>query len=336
MKLNAVMIIPTGLGCAIGGHAGDATPAAKLLASVCNTLILHPNVVNASDINEMPTNSMYVEGSTIDRMLQGTIRLQPPRRANHVLVAVNEANPIIINGVNAACRTIGMTAEILELRTPLDMVAEFEEDGAAGGTVTGVPELLEEVRQIQHDALAVVTPVDVPPLVGQSYFERGGINPWGGIEARTSSLIARAHDKPTAHAPYVGKDDSLANFNEIVGSRMSAEMVSRAYLFCIMKGLHQAPAIGTTGFGVDDVDILVSPEGCWGKPHDACVAKEISILMVQENVCAVYKSTQGKVEWCANYLEAAGILAAMGVGIDRQMIGKGEFVLRVRKMSRAS
>lgn len=30
---NAVMLIPTGVDCAIGGHAGDATPAARLLSS---------------------------------------------------------------------------------------------------------------------------------------------------------------------------------------------------------------------------------------------------------------------------------------------------------------
>ena len=53
-KFNAVMIVPTGIGAELGGHAGDATPTARLLAGVCDKLITHPNVVNASDINEMP------------------------------------------------------------------------------------------------------------------------------------------------------------------------------------------------------------------------------------------------------------------------------------------
>ncbi|MEK0326305.1 MAG: DUF3326 domain-containing protein, partial [Nitrosopumilus sp.] len=77
--MNVVMIIPTGIGCAIGGHAGDATPAAKLLAQTCEKLFLHPNVVNASDINEMPLNSLYVEGSILDRFLEGMIELQEVR-----------------------------------------------------------------------------------------------------------------------------------------------------------------------------------------------------------------------------------------------------------------
>ena len=75
--MNIVMIIPTGIGCKIGGHAGDATPAAKLLASVCDNLIIHPNVVNASDINEMPPNSWYTEGSILDEFLDGHVVMSP-------------------------------------------------------------------------------------------------------------------------------------------------------------------------------------------------------------------------------------------------------------------
>jgi hypothetical protein len=32
--MNTVFIVPTGIGCSIGGHAGDATPAFKLIASL--------------------------------------------------------------------------------------------------------------------------------------------------------------------------------------------------------------------------------------------------------------------------------------------------------------
>ncbi|MCZ6820872.1 MAG: DUF3326 domain-containing protein, partial [Calditrichaeota bacterium] len=40
-----------------------------LLASCCDQLITHPNVVNASDINELPANAHYVEGSVLCRLL---------------------------------------------------------------------------------------------------------------------------------------------------------------------------------------------------------------------------------------------------------------------------
>ena len=43
---TAVMIVPTGIGATIGGYAGDALPAARLLSCVVDRLITHPNVLN--------------------------------------------------------------------------------------------------------------------------------------------------------------------------------------------------------------------------------------------------------------------------------------------------
>ena len=42
-KTVVVNIIPTGIGCSIGGYAGDATPTANLLASTVDYLITNPN-----------------------------------------------------------------------------------------------------------------------------------------------------------------------------------------------------------------------------------------------------------------------------------------------------
>ena len=47
-----IFIIPTGIGCEIGGFAGDALPAAKLLASASGCLITHPNVMNGGSLSE--------------------------------------------------------------------------------------------------------------------------------------------------------------------------------------------------------------------------------------------------------------------------------------------
>ena len=68
-----VFIVPTGIGAEIGGHAGDANPAVKLIAKCCDKLITHPNAVNASDINEMPENDVYVECSSVDGFLEERI-----------------------------------------------------------------------------------------------------------------------------------------------------------------------------------------------------------------------------------------------------------------------
>ena len=86
---NAVMLVPTGISAEIGGHAGDATPFARLLGTACDRLIIHPNVVNASDLNEMPENALYVEGSVISRLMMGTVGLSPVR-ANRVLVVIDK------------------------------------------------------------------------------------------------------------------------------------------------------------------------------------------------------------------------------------------------------
>ena len=324
--MNVVMIVPTGIGCSIGGHAGDATPAAKVLARVCNTLILHPNVVNASDINEAPPNSLYVEGSMLDRMLEGEIRLRRPKLGNHVLVVCNELQPEIVNGVNAARYTLGLRAALKVLPTPLQMTAQFSPDGAATGSVAGVSELVEFAADQTYDALAIVTPVGVPDVVAMHYSKNGGVNPWGGVEAFASKMIARGINKPVAHAPYIAPSDPLSKLNIVVDARMAAEYVSLAYLFCIMKGLQWAPrpTKGPDGIGADDVDAMVSPVECWGPPHRACAQRGISIIFVRSNVPVVKATPQRhlmrRYVEVANYAEAAGVLAAMSSNVSVNLL----------------
>jgi len=127
--LNTVFIVPTGIGCSIGGHAGDATPAFKLIASVSDIAITHPNVVNASDINEMPSNALYVEGSILDRFLEGRFGLKRVR-SNRILLVSNENHPDTINMMNAAKVTLGADIRHLVLDKPLEMVATKKEDGS--------------------------------------------------------------------------------------------------------------------------------------------------------------------------------------------------------------
>ena len=310
-----VMIIPTGLGCEIGGHAGDATPAAKLLASVCDKLILHPNVVNASDINEMPGNSLYVEGSTLDRFLGGEIGLKEVR-ANKILLAVNDPlSTDTQNAVNAARVTIGADISIVELETPLEMKSHFNRDGTASGDVEGWEKLVDQVRQYEFDALAMQTPIQVETNVALDYLRNGGVNPWGGVEAKASKLISSALDKPVAHAP-LALNKEIESFSEVVDPREAAESVSICYLHCVLKGLHKAPRLTAdkSGLSVGDVDFMISPMGCWGKPHVLCQQHKILIIMVRENTCIINKIVDSDF-FVHNYLEAAGLIAAWQAGV---------------------
>ena len=90
------MLVPTGIGAVVGGHAGDAAPAARLLAACADLLITHPNVVNAADINEMTENTLYVEGSVITRLMMGTAGLAP-RRSNRILTIIDDHEAAIIS-----------------------------------------------------------------------------------------------------------------------------------------------------------------------------------------------------------------------------------------------
>lgn len=309
-----VMIVPTGIGAEIGGHAGDATPAAKLLAAVSDKLILHPNVVNASDINEMPHNALYVDGYLLDCFLNGTTGLREVRQ-NRILVAVNApVRPETVNAVSAARVTLGADISILELERPLQMIARREL--VAGGNVLGWRDLVDQVGEHEFDALAIATPIECDPDVALAYFEHGGVNPWGGVEAMASRKIASELRVPTAHAPVETVDQK---YNEIVDPRIAAEMVSRCFLHCVLKGLHRAPRWGD-GLSVQDVDFLVSPWGCWGMPHMACSCRNIPIIMVRENQTVLSQEPPSQAIVVENYLEAAGVIAAMRAGITRESV----------------
>lgn len=326
--MNTVMIIPTGIGCEIGGHAGDATPAARLLGSVSEKLILHPNVVNASDINEMPENALYVEGSILDNFLKGEINLKEVR-SNKILVVVNKpAKPETINAVSAARSTLGIDAQIVELRVPLQMIG-FMKDGVASGTVSGWRELCDQVKEIKFDALAIVSLIEVPDEDSLKYFKNGGVNPWGGIEAIASKLIASKLDKPVAHAPIEGSSKETQDevFNSIVDPAMASEAVSNCFLHCVLKGLHKAPRIiYNKGLSIFDIDVMVSPM-CWGEPHHACEDAGIPIIYVKENktvkrldIVELAVKKYNKNILVENYLEAAGVISAMKAGITLESI----------------
>lgn len=319
--MNVVFIIPTGVGAEIGGHAGDATPAARLVGSVCDRIILHPNVVNASDINEMPPNSLYVDGHMLNRFLSGDIGIKPVR-SNKVLVAINpqENNADAINAV-AACRaTLGVEAEIVILRERLILRTAFDDKtGAATGEVHGIEALIDQVYDMDFDALAIITEIETPKEVAMNYFHNAGVNPWGAVEALACYPVSEALSRPVAHAPI---DSGIwRNLKLVTDPRISAEMVSTAFLFCVVKGLHTAPRWSgrlqrdRDALWVADVDVLVSPDMAFGTPHQFCLKHGIPILVVKENT-TILPPADGKCVRVANYLEAAGWIASQRAGIS--------------------
>lgn len=321
--MNVVLIVPTGIGCEIGGHAGDANPVAKLIGKCCDKLITHPNVVNASDINEMPPNTLYVEGSILDRFLRGEIYLKEVFY-NKILLVVNKpVHNNTINAVNAAITTIGADIEIVELNTELQMNGYYK-DNKADGKVDGWLDLCKQVDDYEFDALAIQSNIKVERETKLQYLNGiGGVNPWGGIEAITSKLIADKIDKPVAHAPFIdwSNGDDLKDFNEVVDPRMAAEMVSMCYLHCVLKGLHKAPQIDyENGLSYQSVDILITPIDCVGEPHYACMDANIPIIAVRENKNVLTDKMPDSFIIVENYLEATGLIMAYKSGINYKTI----------------
>ena len=62
---------------------------------------------------------------------------------------------------------------------------------------------------------------------------------------------------------------------------------------------------------------MISPMGCLGEPHEACLERGIPIVVVRENrsVLDDYEDGDERFLFVDNYIEAAGLLMAMRAGI---------------------
>lgn len=342
---NGVMLIPTGVDCAIGGHAGDATPSARLLASVCDHLILHPNVVNASDINEQAENCLYAEGSLICRLMMGTIGLAKVRQNRVLLVteARSDAPNVVdqtINCAEGARATLGMDIrDIVVLEQGLHMQTGVSDSGRVTGDIERMETLLDMLVSHRRDYDAVALATRITPHVDtvelhRSYFGEGGPNPWGGVEAVLTHSISTALDVPSAHAPTMSSESLRTERWGVVEPRKAAETISTTYLFCVLKGLNRAPRVvaGVDGrydpsvLTVEDVSCLVIPDGCVGLPTLAALEQGIPVIAVRNNTNLMRNNLRhlpfapGQLLYAENYFEAAGLMAALKNGIAPEAV----------------
>lgn len=339
---NAVVIIPTGIGADIGGHAGDANRVIRLLATVCDQLITHPNAVNAADINEMPDNGLYVEGSVLCRLLMGTVGLQKVR-SNRLLVIADDLTKdtskpgnklfteAVTNAVSAARATLGLECtRIVLMKEPIAMQSEFASSGRAVGIIDHMERLIAVVDEFKEecDAIALSTVVNVNDDVFEAYYQGAVLNPWGGVEAMLTHAITSIYDLPAAHAPML---DSIERMNVdlgVVDPRMAAEVVSLAAFHSVLKGLHKSPRVVPLGptsvtnglITASDISCLVTPDGCFGLPHLAAIEQGIPVIAVRDGQQTMKNNLENfpfaSLHFADNYLEAAGILSALREGID--------------------
>ena len=340
---NAVLIIPTGIGAELGGHSGDAGALARLMASSCDKLITHPNAVNASDINELPENGLYVEGSAITSLLMGTVGFQEVRSNRIMLVMDKRADRRItdlsINTVSAARVAIGINCPIVvELDKPFTTVSKYSSSGSAVGRIEALENLCSVLQKYnnEYDAVALHTGIDVPDEFHLKYLKSKGhmVNPWGGVEAMLTHSLTMMFGMPTAHAPMV-KNIEIANLHAgVVDPRIAPEAISSTFLLSVLKGLHRSPRIVTDPDAMRqhsiltaaDVSCLVIPDGVLGLPTLAALEQGIPVIAVRENR-NIMKNDLTALPWAPgqlhiveNYWEAAGVLAAMKAGIAPESV----------------
>lgn len=330
-KFNCVLIIPTGIGAEIGGHCGDGNAVARLVASGCDTLITHPNVVNASDINEMTENTLYVEGSIITRLLMGQIGLQKSR-SNRILMMMDEHedelfNNEIVNAVSSARISLGIDCDVLKITNKVNCTSLYSGSGRAVGKVANLEKLYKLIHQYKngYDAIGLSTFINVPEYFHKKYFEEDNmINPWGGIEAMLTHAISTEFNIPSAHSPMMTSREIMEMEVGIVEPRKAPETSSTTYLHCILKGLHKSPRIvaSNKGLNVEDISCIIIPDGCIGLPVLAAIEQEIPVIAVTENKNRMknnlqdYPFEKGKLVIVENYLEAIGVMNALKAGID--------------------
>ena len=337
--LPTLMVVPTGIGCEIGGYAGDALPSARLLAAASGCLITHPNVMNGAALYWSDSRIHYVEGYGLDRFAAGDWALRPVRcqRIGLLLDAGIEAELAQRQiQVAEACRaTLGLDiGPVLRSDQPLGVSLDRGPSGASWGRLEQPDALLragERLRDAGATAIAVVArfPEDLGSDALTSYRQGSGVDALAGAEAVISHLLVRHLQMPCAHAPALAP----LPLDPQLDPRAAAEELGYTFLACVLVGLSRAPdLIDTTAALTGDVQAsqigaAVVPEGALGgEAVLACVERGIPVISVANpsllSVTPKVLGLSSGVFQASSYAEAAGLLVALREGISPAALGR--------------
>ncbi len=349
-KSAAVAIVPTGVGCELGGYAGDAAPAAHVLAAAVDYLVTNPNSVNASNFIHLEDHLLYTEGLCIDLLMKGAVDLYVPR-ANRVGLIIEQASQEALDGVfnviNTARAVYGVDiVDYVITERPIGSRCVENESGAYVGTVDN-PEVIFDAcdRLLAQGAQAIAITTNIQDLPHDEYvkhFEGQYPNPMGGVEAIMSHLIVNRYRVPSAHAPMVNTKE-LALSHGVVDARGAGEMSSFSGLACVLIGLSRAPQLTrerggrfTDALNVNNLLAVVAPADCLGGiPAIYAHKHQIPIIAVEDNrtVMGVTQEKIGldNVLHARSYAEAAGLLLALRHGIAPGSFTRPLPTMRYRK-----
>ncbi|MEH2009549.1 DUF3326 domain-containing protein [Nostoc sp.] len=245
---TAILIVPTGVGAAIGGYAGDALPVAKVIAQVCDRLITHPNVLNGASLYWNLPNAFYVEGYGLDKFASGCWGLRPVRTNKVGLLLDQAIEPELrlrhIQAADAVRATLGLTlTDYVITDAPLNVELRTTLSGASWGTIGNPDSLLRAaeilIKKAGAEAIAVVArfPNDIDLEAVQKYRQGEGVDPLAGAEAVISHLLVRTFQIPCAHSPAFLSEPPEPNLSP----RSAAEELGYTFLPCVLVGLSYAP-----------------------------------------------------------------------------------------------
>ncbi|MBA0563259.1 hypothetical protein Golob_008249 [Gossypium lobatum] len=337
-EYTSVMIVPTGVGASIGGFAGDALPIARVLSSVVDCLISHPNVLNAAMLYWPMPNVMYVEGYALDRFAQGLWALQPvhQNKVGLVLDAGIEEHLRVrhLQVADATRASLGLpVVEYAVTDTPLEVEKWVNPTtGQSTGRIKHPDSLLRAVENLvkrsQVDAVAVVGRFPDDEVDDLDDYRLGiGIDILAGVEAIISHLVVKEFQIPCAHAPAV----SPLPLTSSLSPKSAAEEIGYTFLPCVLAGLSNAPqylvknpeSLAKGCILASDVDSVILPvDACGGDGALAFARSKRNkplIICVEENETVLNDTADKlgiKVVGVANYWEAIGVVAAHKAGID--------------------
>ncbi len=328
---TVALIVPTGIGAAMGGFAGDALPIAKAVAASCDRLITHPNVMNGAQLYWNIPNALYVEGYALDKFAAGTWGLQPVRRNRIGIVfdrsISDELRVRHLQAADAARATLGLDlTDYVVTDMPLGVELRTASSGASWGTIQQPDSLLRAVDKLINvagaEAIAVIArfPDDPGATILHDYRHGTGVDPLAGAEAVISHLIVRTFKIPCAHAPAL----SPIPIDPEISPRSAAEELGYTFFPCVLVGLSRAPQFvrdGRRGIWSDEVDAVIIPESACGGSGLINFARSshTKIITVSENQTRMLvppKSLGIKSIAVRSYLEAIGVITVDRAGMS--------------------
>ncbi len=343
--LPTLMVVPSGIGCSVGGFAGDAIPSARLLAAASGCLVTHPNVMNGAMLYWSDPRIHYVEGYGLDRFATGEIALRPVRQQKIGLLVDSgielELRERQLQVADACKATLGLNlGPVVITELPLSIQICPGESGTSWGEVGQLNELLRAGKLLQESgatAIAVVTrfPETSERDVVNAYRHGNGVDPLAGAEAVISHLLVRHLGIPCAHAPAL----PMLSFDSQLDPRAAAEELGHTFLPCVLVGLSRAPDLVKLSnceneknpYGLlrtEQLGAVVAPDGALGNEAVlACLERGLPLIAVtNQGILNVNLESLGICQGqqdlsnltilkASNYVEAAGWLMLIREGI---------------------